>query len=335
MERKRREKYINQDNDLQEINYDIDQEPIIISKTTSDIILNRDPNKGIVQENPANLMALYWFYYYTAKWQKANKAKATTSYAAKGLKWGEDKVRQTKKQLIKLGLIEDVRGKRGKKGKFGACYINVKFIWWDKKRINKFNNPHPLDLPQGGKVDTVANQEGNALNTDNLNALSTDTLNNNTLLHKVKVLEKPYKDDINLILSFWNNLPKTTTHSRLNKQGQETKTYKTISLHLENLLSGKPLVRKYDGTPTKPYADFLKENNIHSSLHTKTWTVDEIKDILQAFYDEQSVKATKFPLDTVFWNIFAKFRGGAFSWFMYYASQQIDDYDGQNEEEGQ
>ena len=66
--------------------YDKNQEPIVISKATSDIFLK--------EKNPSELMALYWFYYYTAKWQGTNNAKATTFYAAKGLKWGEDKIRR-------------------------------------------------------------------------------------------------------------------------------------------------------------------------------------------------------------------------------------------------
>jgi hypothetical protein len=76
--------------------YDINQEPIVISKITSDIFLK--------QKHPSDLMALYWFH--TAKWQKTNKARATTSYAAKGLKWSEDRIRRTKKILIQLGLIK-------------------------------------------------------------------------------------------------------------------------------------------------------------------------------------------------------------------------------------
>ena len=154
---------------IEEEQYDKQQEPIVLSKITSDIFLK--------QENPAELIALYWFYYYTAKWQGTNQAKATTLYAAKGLKWSENKVRRVKKQLIKLELIEDRRGERNKKGAFGNCYIYVKFIWWNKEKINKFNDNDPQHFPQGGKTDTVVDYKGNALSTNNLNALRTNNLN--------------------------------------------------------------------------------------------------------------------------------------------------------------
>ena len=149
--------------------YDINQEPIVISKITSDIFLK--------QEHPADLMALYWFYYYTAKWQGTDKARATTSYAAKGLKWSEDRIRRTKKILIQLGLIEDIQNK---KGKFEKCYIYVKFIWWDKRKYNDFNDDsRPQGFREGGELGSPQNPEGNALNTLNGNALN--TLNGNAL----------------------------------------------------------------------------------------------------------------------------------------------------------
>jgi hypothetical protein len=155
-------------------NYDINQEPIVISKITSDIFLNNDPKKGIVQEHPADLMALYWFYYYTAKWQKTDKAKATTSYAAKGLKWSEDRVRRTKKILIQLGLIEDITSRDKDTNKITGHYIYVKFIWWDKNKINDFDT----EKPHSEKPDSVENPETNALNTINQNALTTNIKNN-------------------------------------------------------------------------------------------------------------------------------------------------------------
>jgi hypothetical protein len=65
---------------------------IILSKQTLDLFLKQD--------DPADLIALYCFYYYTAKWQATNQPKATISYVAKGLKWGEAKVRNQKRKLI-------------------------------------------------------------------------------------------------------------------------------------------------------------------------------------------------------------------------------------------
>lgn len=146
--------------------YDINQEPIVISKITSDIFLK--------QEHPADLMALYWFYYYTAKWQKTDKAKATTSYTAKGLKWSEDRIRRTKKILIQLGLIEDITSRDKDTNKITGHYIYVKFIWWDKNKIDDLDQ----EKPHSEKTHRVENSEGNALNTINQNALNTNIKNN-------------------------------------------------------------------------------------------------------------------------------------------------------------
>lgn len=284
--------------------YDKRQEPIVLSKVTSDIFLK--------QENPADLIALYWFYYYTAKWQGTNNAKATTSYTAKGLKWGEDKVRRVKKQLIELELIEDIRGKRDKYGSFGKCYIYVKFIWWIKEKINKFNDTDPRHFPQGGETDSMANPEGNALTTDNLNALTTD----NKIVSKDTYVSSKHNDIISSIINFWNNLPNTTTHSNT-----ETKLYKNISLQIENLLCGKPLIRKKDNSPTEPFLDFVESNNISRKIYLKKWKEEDIKKTFQIINDEiEKDSPKKISLGQTLWNAFAKKRGGGFSLFLHIAA---------------
>jgi len=158
MERKRK---------IQEkINYDKSQEPIVISKVTSDIILKQD--------RPADLMALYWFYYQTAKWQKTEQVRATTSYVAQGLKWGKQRVREAKKELVKLGLIENITTRNKETNLITGHYIYIKFIWWDKNKIDQVTDIHTLDIPQCGKGHTVESKETNALSTNNLNSLNTN-----------------------------------------------------------------------------------------------------------------------------------------------------------------
>lgn len=49
----------------------IENSLVILTKQTLDIFLK--------QNNGADLIALYTFYYYTAKWQEANQIKCTTS----------------------------------------------------------------------------------------------------------------------------------------------------------------------------------------------------------------------------------------------------------------
>lgn len=143
------------------VSYDQEQEPIVLSKALIDKLLKSD--------NFAELLALYTFYYYTAKWQKTNQPYATTKYVAKGLKWGEDKVRKYKKQLKSLGLVEDVQLKN-ECNRFEKSYIKVNFIW--SKSIIEERFSRTMDFPESG-VDRSAVESGiNALSTVSGNALS-------------------------------------------------------------------------------------------------------------------------------------------------------------------
>jgi len=73
--------------------------------------------------NKENALMLYFFYYATAKYQHTNRPWATISFCAQGLGWGEDRVREAKKSLIKAGLIKEIHAS-GKKGK---SYIQIMF----------------------------------------------------------------------------------------------------------------------------------------------------------------------------------------------------------------
>jgi hypothetical protein len=116
--------------------YDVDQEPIIVSKSTLDALLQ--------SEKPSDCVALYMFYYYTAKWQKTNQPRATNTYIQKKFGWGDKRVKRTKNILIDLGLIENVF-RKNKKGKIDKWYIKVNFIWGKEasqslfKRLEKRN----------------------------------------------------------------------------------------------------------------------------------------------------------------------------------------------------
>lgn len=98
---------------------------ISLTKETLDILLKQD--------KPADLIALYSFYSYTAKWQKTNVIKCTTDYVATGLKINDKKVRRLKKSLLSLGLIEDVK-KRDDKGQVVGHYVKVNYVIFDKLR---------------------------------------------------------------------------------------------------------------------------------------------------------------------------------------------------------
>jgi hypothetical protein len=79
-------------------------------------------------EHPSDLIALYMFYYYTAKWQKTNQIKATESYVRVALKWGEDRFRRSKKLLVELGLIKNIKIKDSNSSKIIGHYIQLNLI---------------------------------------------------------------------------------------------------------------------------------------------------------------------------------------------------------------
>ena len=154
----------------------IEDKLIILTKQTLDIFLQQD--------NPAELIGLYTFYYYTAKWQNTNQIRCTTSYAANGLHMGEQKIRTLKKQLVDLGLIEDI-AVRGNTNKIEGHYIRVNYVF-KQETVEKYatlaknhsvenenhGQSHTCNFPQCGKSHSVENCETNALSDNNINALS-------------------------------------------------------------------------------------------------------------------------------------------------------------------
>ena len=189
----------------------IENELIIITKQTFDAFLRSD--------FPADLIALYNFYYYTAKWQETNQPKCTTGYTAEGLKWSNAKVRRAKKELMRLGLVEDVQRKVN--GKVTGCFIKLNYIIkqenvhhpYDFSQCgnNEENNQiHPNDFPQGGNVHRVENLQTNALSPNNINALSSDNTKESDSDTKKKYSLKELEKDFEEV---WKAYPK--------KQGKE------------------------------------------------------------------------------------------------------------------
>jgi hypothetical protein len=244
------------------VGYPVEQEPIVLSKGLMDTLL--------AQEKPSDLIALYTFYYYTAKWQKTNQPKATISYVAKGLGWGEQRVRSAKTRLRKLGLLEDVRQVDPKSGKSVGWYIKLQFIW------KKENHPH--SLPQGGNNHRVENKQVNALSANSKNALSPNREKEDTNVSFGSYQTHP--ESIDRIISFWGRLPKGRRHRK------GTKIYSQIVTQVENLLDGLPVLCTKDGLATKPLRNFFERHRINPALLNKTWTTDEIIDVLQKVHDE-------------------------------------------------
>ena len=99
------------------------------------LILNKITIDKLFQlENSADCIALYVFYYKTAKWQKTNVIKASDEYVKKCLKWGNDKIRKTKQTLKENGLINIVQARTD--NKISGWYIEVCYIVSEKSTEN-------------------------------------------------------------------------------------------------------------------------------------------------------------------------------------------------------
>ena len=97
---------------------DISNDLLIINKHTIDTLFHL--------ENAADCVALYVFYYKTAKWQKTNTIKANDAYVKKSLNWGIDRIKRTKQTLKEHGLINIVQ--RRKDGKIAGWYVEVSYL---------------------------------------------------------------------------------------------------------------------------------------------------------------------------------------------------------------
>jgi hypothetical protein len=144
---------------VKKVSYDKFQEPLVISKPIMEILLK--------QKKYSDLISLYLFYYYTAKWQRTDQARATTLYTAQGMNWTEERVRKAKKILIGLGLIEDITHRDETTQVILGHYIKVHFKW----------DFHTSDNPHYAKRQSVDNPTPNALENNNINALESNNIN--------------------------------------------------------------------------------------------------------------------------------------------------------------
>jgi hypothetical protein len=213
--------------------YSEQDEPIVLSK----FLLDR-----LLKENEfANLIALYIFYYYTAKWQKTNQPKATMNYVSQGLDWSGEKTKRIKKKLKELGLIEDVVSKMNS-GKIEGHYIKVHFIWG----VN-----HTTSLASSGKFPPVVNLGVNALSTNNINALSPFKLfSDNPPIINGSITPK-------LFDTFWNIYPKkigkgkafTAWNKICNKSTKDKPSWNTIKTVLIAQKKSERWVEQYEYIP--------------------------------------------------------------------------------------
>lgn len=134
---------------------DIADEFLIVNKITIDKLFNL--------ENCTDCIALYLFYYKTAKWQKTNTIKANDTYIKKSLKWGTDRIRKTKQTLKENGLIDIVQ--RRENGKITGWFVEVSYLVSQKKtedikiKVEESNNTQKQQVAKA----TSGEEETNAL----------------------------------------------------------------------------------------------------------------------------------------------------------------------------
>lgn len=134
---------------------DIADDLLILNKITVDRLFQL--------ENCADCIALYVFYYKTAKWQKTNTVKANDQYVKKSLKWGISKIQKTKQTLKEHGLIDIVQ--RRKDGKIEGWFIKVSYLMNERKADEIKIKVQNINNTQNEQVEncTSGNEETNAL----------------------------------------------------------------------------------------------------------------------------------------------------------------------------
>jgi hypothetical protein len=70
---------------------------------------------------------MYEHLIFTARLQATQQVRANNSYLAKGLGWGQAKVKQAKSWLHNAGLIEYVRARKDN-GLLGEVYIRLSYL---------------------------------------------------------------------------------------------------------------------------------------------------------------------------------------------------------------
>lgn len=146
---------------------DIADDLLILNKMTIDTLFKLD--------NCADCIALYVFYYKTAKWQKTNTIKANDVYVKKSLKWGIDKIKRTKNILKEHGLINIVQ--RRKDGKIEGWYVEVAYLVTQRNledvRIKVEECKENSEEPTISKINNTYNQDVEKSISDNeeINAL--------------------------------------------------------------------------------------------------------------------------------------------------------------------
>lgn len=113
------------------------------------IIINKATIERLFQEENTDVVVLYMFYYKTAKWQKHNPIKANDEYTRKCLHWGIDRVKNIKKRLKEMELIE-VEKRVNEKQQIVGWFIRINYL--ESSGVNSTSVIEPLVEKQHHKI---------------------------------------------------------------------------------------------------------------------------------------------------------------------------------------
>lgn len=119
------------------------------------------------RENGSDVLALYFFYYKTAKLQKTNQVRATDSFCMVGLKWGETRFRKAKKILEGLNLVEQFKSAKAD----GKWYLRINYIKSNSSQNevvrSEPNSSQKQVLRSGGQMLKTEDKDINAFTSPN------------------------------------------------------------------------------------------------------------------------------------------------------------------------
>lgn len=258
----------------------------ILTKITIDVMLEHERYK--------ELIALYIFYSYTSCWQKEkgtivgrNVAWSTTNYTAKQLGWSEDSVRKYKKELMKLGLIENIVT-RGQNNKITGHYIRIKYM------SNEPPSPQTQRVAfQGGILNNIINKENRQKAGDSKRAFVSSSLPINELAKKLKriIERKGNLRQKHQVASYAKQIRQIHT-----KQGSDLETIEQVidwlAKHIKDTYTPKlfqlsDFSRRFNKLEAAMIR-YLKETGQYEENRSrvKEWT-DKNGDIIQEFYYDE------------------------------------------------
>jgi len=206
---------------------DVADDLFILNKITID--------KLFALDKPTEPLALYMFYYKTAKWQKTNRIKANDVYVRKCLKWGAAKVTSTKKKLKEMGLIKVVQSR--KNNQVAKWFIEISYIVSSEKSKNTHMSVVDNDNPE-----QVANLKGSGKNTQTSVVGSKNTpeqehskartlkRETNALKQSIKVLENKTKEVFGFWIKIFEKHEAVLDDSRIEIIGRALKNYSTADV---------------------------------------------------------------------------------------------------------